>query len=345
MRLGLIVRGDARGLGIQTLEAYRHLRPARTLAVDMGELTPYPQRFDAFPDARVARYDGRGLVPAEAVDWLVEGSDVIFTAETPYDLSLYARARARGVRTVCQVNPEFYPYNAWPDTPRPDLIVAPSTWRLEEMHGVEHLPFPVARDRLPFRQRTEARNFLHVGGHPAAGDRAGSRLVAHAATQVQSRIRLVIRTLASFPALERVRGRLPRWVDYQLMTGEVADYWSLYDEADVLIAPRRYGGQSLPVNEALSSGMPVIALDRAPEREWGGVLTVPAHVQRSMRTQAGRLDLMATEASSLAGAVDRLASEPDLVAKLSAEADAYAATISWDVLLPRYLATFARVLG
>lgn len=336
MRIGLIARADNRGLGIQTWEAYRHLQPTKTLVVDMGDLTPYEQHFDWYPDARRSSWrDGR-LEPA-AMTWLLQGVDVVFTCETPYDFTLYDRARAYGVKTVCQVNPEFWLYDRHPDLQRPDRIVAPTTWRLSEMRDVIHLAHPVARDRLPFRLRSEARTFLHVAGHPAAADRAGTKLLMQALAYVRAPVKIIVKTQ------HRLRHEPPRLRLAARVEVHVADhpnYWEPYESADVLIAPRRYGGQSLPANEALSSGMPVIAIDREPERSWGGVVTVPGYRTRDLRAQCGTIECLGCDPQDLARMIDHLAEDPDAVQQLSRDADAHAETISWDTMLPRYMALF-----
>lgn len=342
MRIGLLARADNRGLGTQTWEAYRHLQPARTLVVDMGDLTPYEQRFDRYPDCPVAHYDGTNL-ESGAMEWLFAGSDVVFTCETPYDYKLYDRARERGVKTVCQVNPEFYRYQVEPRLPRPDLLVAPTTWMLNRMPGVVHLPHGVDRERLPYRQRTEAKTFLHVVGHHAMADRAGTELVYQAMCFVRAPIKLIVRTQG--PLHVSPFRPHPRGADIEVIKGDIENYWDLYDGADVLIAPRRYGGQSLPMNEALSCGMPVITLDREPERSWGGVLPVAAQVNRRLRTQAGPIDCYTAHYDPLVEAIERLAAEPDQVAALSARADEHARSISWEAVKPRYLELFAGLLN
>jgi glycosyltransferase involved in cell wall biosynthesis len=41
---------------------------------------------------------------------------------------------------------------------------------------------------------------------------------------------------------------------------------TLYEGFDALIMPRRYGGLCLPMNEALTSGLPVIMSDTSQQR-------------------------------------------------------------------------------
>ena len=344
MKLGMIVRAENRGLGLQTWEAYRHLQPDRTLVVDLSHHQPYQAHFDRYPDAWQIVRDDR-LTP-EMWREFVAGLDVVFTAETPYDYRLYDIARRAGVATVCQVNPEFFRHEREPDLPRPTLLVAPTTWRLDRMPGVEHLPFPVDRERCVYRPRPAADGpvtFLHVAGHRAIYDRNGTSSVLQAIQHVTVPCRLIIRSQSDIGGA-LARRRSPT-VDIQVHVEDVPDYWMLYDGADVLLLPRRYGGQSLPMNEALSCGLPVVATDVSPQNEWLPPATrVPARRRRRFQSQAGTLDLYDAHPGALGAAWSRLAGDRELVAKLSASADRYADSISWDTLRDRYCDTFARAI-
>lgn len=347
-RLGLIVRMDNRGLGTQTWELYRHLKPDKTLAIDMGPWSPYvvnhPERF---PGAHTAPYDGHGgHLPDDAVEWILTDVDVLLTAETPYDHRIYALARERGVRTVCQPNPEFWRPTLDPNLPLPDLCANPSRWREDAMPGV-HLPHPVDRERLPFRQRTEACRFLHIYGHAASNDRHGTELVLEALTYCRTKPDVTIRAQGQFapPARRMARivsrrtaGRL------HLVLGDLPDYWSLYEGFDVLLACRRYGGLSLPIQEAASAGLVIIATDREPERfVLPPECLIPVASTRLHRYPGGPLPIESADPKALAAKIDELVSNPGLVAKLSAASDAYADSISWDTLLPRWEALLERV--
>ena len=336
----MIVRAENRGLGLQTWEAYRHLHPARTLVVDLSHHQPYANHLDRYPDAwRVVRDDA--LTP-ELWREFVDGLDVVFTAETPYDYRLYDIAARAGVATVCQINPEFYRHETEPDLPRPTILIAPTTWRLDRMPGVRHLPFPVDRDRCAFARRPLAGDgpvtFLHVAGHRAIYDRNGTSTVMQAIQHLRVPSRLIVRSQSELGGSLQRRSDV---VDVQVVVDDVPDYWRLYDDADVLILPRRYGGQSLPMNEALSCGLPVIATDVAPQDEWLPPATrVPVRRTRRWKSQAGMLDLYDAHPVALARTWDRLAADPELVGKLSEAADRYAQRISWDALHGCYLELF-----
>lgn len=334
-RLGLIARADHRGLGVQTYELWRHLQPAKTMVVRMGRATPFREHTEQYPDALVADFDSRtGRLPDAAMDWLTTDVDVILTAETPYDHRLWDLARSRGVGTIMHANPEFYRHETDRALTRPDVILNPTTWRLDHMPGVHHFPHPVARDRFHVRHVTQATTFLHVVGHRGPSDRAGTMLVIEALRHIRQPIRVLIRSQAPLPPVS-IRGR-PGGAKVEVVVRDMPEYWGMYRDGDVLLAPRRFGGQSLPVNEAMASGMPVLALDRDPERTWPGVWTIPAAPTKHLRTHAGPIDWYDASPRELAGAIDHLATHPEIVADLSTAADAHAETISWDTMLPRW---------
>lgn len=336
LAIGLIARADNRGLGNQTWEFYRHMHPVKTLVIDMKNLTPYQQHFVRYPDARVAPWIGGRELPVTDLKWLVEGVDVIYTAETPYDYRLYEMARMRGVSTVLHINPEFYRYNADQTIPRPSKMIAPTTWLLERIGNIQVLPFPVARDRLPFKLRTKAEVFLHVAGHQASNDRAGTRMILEAIRYITEPITLLIRTQS--PIGWGISSSWPRHVKIELIQEDTENYWDLYSLGDVLLHPRRYGGLSLPLQEALSCGMPVIALDREPENQLlPPESLVPAEVRHRARMQIGMVDIYQTNPQLLAAIINRFASDPSLVERLSRDANVVAQSLSWDTLKPRYL--------
>lgn len=340
MRLGIVARADNRGLGVQTWEAVRHLDPAKVLVVDMGGLSPYEMHLERFPDATVLPFvDGVEDVLCE----FLEGLDVVWSAETPYWYELLTLAKARDVRTVICGNFEFLRW-VTEDLCRPDLFQAPSTWHADRWpDNTVQLPFPVARDRLPFTLREGTPTFIHVQGHPAMQDRAGTRLLYGALRYVRHPMTVVIRS-------QRGAGSARRWqvrsgVDVRIEHGDVENYWDIYAGADVAIQPRRYGGQSLPLNEASSLGMPVVVLDRDPERDLlPADALIAARPVRRLKVQSGEIQWWDASPRTLAAKLDELIEDEALVERLSKEADAYAESISWERLLPSYVGMFESLL-
>ncbi|MGH2652416.1 MAG: glycosyltransferase, partial [Actinomycetota bacterium] len=278
-------------------------------------------------DARaVADFDGRGLRNLREVRHVLRDCDVVLSAETFYDDRLLVNAP---YRTALVGNREFLDWVVRPEKPRPDLFIAPSTWRLDEWpQPTVFLPHPVDRERLPFQERHGTRTFLHVTG-PATDDRAGTRLVLDAARLCDARIVVKTQYPLKAPVLH------PRRV--RVVTTDVENYWNVYAGADVLLAPRRYGGQSLPVVEAQSLGMPVVGLDRLPERELlPAELRVPARVSAVLQTPGGSVNVWDAQPEDLAKVVTWLTEDDDAVRRLSQDSDRRASEVSWGILEPRW---------
>lgn len=330
---GLIARADNRGLGIQTWEFYRHMHPEKTLVVMMNGLTPYTEYLERYnsSEVQVATYNG-GNIAEGVIDWFIKGTDVFYTAETPYDYKIFAEAKRHKVRSILHFNYEFLKYLETPKLPEPSLFIAPSPWNLHNLpFYVPYVPVPVDRERLPFRLRKEAKTFLHIGGHPAMSDRNGTRLLLDAIPFIKSDIRIIIRSQKPRPISHAKN------VDIQVVNGDIENYWDLYNDADVLIQPRRYGGLSLPIQEAQSCGMPVISLDVLPQKSFlphEGL--VSGWLMRHIRAQCGMVEVYTCDPRNLAKKIDDFATSPDLVERLSHEADTYASTISWAHLRHRY---------
>lgn len=339
-RIGILgARGDSRGLAHQTAAFAKFLNPARVLGFDLtaDNQSPYPCTWDDYgscnPPCHFEVWRRSEITEEKLRGWL-KGLDVVLGAETFYHPDVVSWARTEGVTTVLQINPEFAPwYGPDPSPPeRPDVLVSPTMWHLERLHGVHYLPFPVDREKFPFRLRTTAETFVHVAGHRAMGDRAGSKLVMQDLPFTWERKRLVVMRTQSGFDFESSLFQYAR-----VEKGNIHDPLDLYQNADVLVQPRRYGGQSLVVNEALSCGVPVIALDRIPERSWDGVFTIPCHPRGQLRAQGGRFDFEECNRGQVADAIESFASGQVDITEWSQAADSHAERISWNKLLPVYM--------
>lgn len=314
-------------------EFHRNIEPDRTLLIDMGVLTRgfavHPERY---PDATTVAFDGVSLPEDQVRKWL-RGLDVVYSAETFYDWRMVEWARDEGVATVLHVMPEFYRHDD-AGLPRPDRFWAPTAWRLDLLPPETRLvPVPVALDRFTPRHVTKVERLIHVAGHRAAADRAGTTSVLRALRHITTPMTVVLITQdKTVPGVSTKRG-----VVLERRAKSMCEYWELYDHGDALVAPRRYGGLSLPFNEAAAAGLPMILPDSPPHREtWPGmhVRTQPAG---DIATSAGRIVLHATDAHALAAAMTTLVTQPSDAADLSAASIAWAKTHSWDALRGLYL--------
>jgi glycosyltransferase involved in cell wall biosynthesis len=339
VKVGLIARGEDRGLGIQTWEFYRHVKPDKVLLIDMGALAGgFALHDERYPTAERAVFE-RGELPEEQVRAWLEGLDVVYTAETFYDWRLVAWAAEQGVATVCHINPEFYRHGK-DDLPVPSAWWAPTPWRLVYLPETTRVVrYPVALER--FHVKPDVHDgpcrWLHVMGRRAAGDRNGTLALMVALRRLGRPARIAIASQERRLATIRSRSR---HVTVENRPGGIRHYWDLYDGADMLVMPRRYGGLCLPVQEAMAAGLGVVMPDIEPNDCWPTV-RVPARPAGTLQVSAGELRLYDTAPGELARTMDRFA-DPEERLKAQQQARQWAEWHSWEQLLPLYRTELAR---
>jgi glycosyltransferase involved in cell wall biosynthesis len=344
MRIGLIARADNSGLGMQTWEFYNHMKPAKTLVVDMSGHNGnrvYPERY---PDALWSN----GIPTIGAIDEFLEDLDVVFVAEAPYNYYLYEAARNKGVKTAVQYNYEFFDWFMYPHFPMPDMLIAPSQWHYSEVdewakaRNIKHvyLHCPINRVKLPFQRRDSYKTFLHVAGRAAAHDRNGTMTVIESAKYLETDAQILIHfqgqqgvghqvthTLDDYEAVIRQHNTKGNII---VRHEEIDNYQDIYKGADALVLPRRYGGNCLPMNEALSTGMPVIMPAISPntdflDRSW----LVPA-LKVGEFTPRTVIDIYEVHAEALAKKIDEFRRmDSDQALAHNSIADTLADQIDW----------------
>lgn len=288
MRLGLVARADNSGLGIQTWEFYRHMKPYRTMVVDISKLNGNKQYYE-----RYSTHDTlfvKGIPTPNDIDHFLSELDVVFIAESAYNPLLYIRARELGIKTANQYNYEFFDWFS-PNHTKPDMFIAPSMWHYADVNGLvnhtnqhtgsnishTYLHCPVNRDVLPQRIIKQARTFLHVAGRAAAHDRNGTITVIKAAKYLKTKAQILIHFQGEQGLAHQATSTLGDYMqllaeqhvdNVTIEQNEYDNYQDIYKHGDVLVLPRRYGGNCLPMNEALSVGMPVIMTDISPNNSF-----------------------------------------------------------------------------
>lgn len=340
MKFGLIARADDRGLGIQTLEVARHLRPERVLVVSMPPDQQRHVREDV--DRYIALDVPVTVVPPSSLgdrslmgSWL-RGLDVVYSAETFYDWAFCDIARECGVRTVLHANPEFWPFERHPELPRPDVVWLPTTW-LRGKLSVETrvVPMPCPIDRWPEPVRNDdpgTLRVLHINGHDAMADRNGTRILLRALRRVTQPMHVSVTTQTK----RLPHPRVPSHVSYEAVLGNVANYWDLYRGFDVLVLPRRYGGLCLPAIEAQGAGLAVVMSDAEPNRRsWHQAIVVPGEeATTALPTTLGPIWPFDTNPRSLATTLDKLALAPTWRRRVQEASRSWAEQHSWEQLAP-----------
>lgn len=340
MRTGLIARADSRGLGVQCKSFYDNLHPDATLVVDCPSANPLPLRRDWYLDATWIK----GLPTADSLrKWLAEtGVDVVYTAETGYGQALWDEAERAGVKTVLHLNREFLDIRD-----RPSLWAAPSMWHYDEIPDPKQLlAVPIDLDKFPPRPpSSKASRFLHVIGRPAIHDRNGTADLLDALRFVESPIALTITCQDPHyvPGLLASR-RLPRHIDLHVKSGDLPHWSDLYVDQDVLVLPRRFGGLSLPVHEALGAGMPTIMTAVSPN-EWLPADWLVAAERRGEFMAKRRVELFSADPRALAARIDQFASDPAFYVASADTAGQMAKELSWANQRPVYEKVFVDLCG
>lgn len=328
MNLGLIVRRDWTGLGVQTKDYYDHLKPKKTLVIDLSPYNGNPQNLDWYPNEPVVL----GFPTKKQIQRFLSGLDVVLTAETPYNYELYSIAKTMGVRVANVINWEFFDHLVYPHYPLPDILIMPSTWHLEkaqqfaEEHNIKcvHIHHPVDRNKIKFRKRTTSKMF-HIAGKPATQDRNGTwdfmRAVPDGRVATQS---------------EDLAKQIRMRYRHSNVFTNIQDQNQLYSLGDVLVFPRKYGGNCLPLNEALSAGCPVIMPDVSPNnyllpKEW----LVPAKIVGSF-TPREKIDIYQIDEQALQKKINWFKTEANIEEE-SEKASKIADSISWETLKSKYL--------
>lgn len=331
MRTGLIARADNGGLGMQTYDFYTHMHPDKVLIVDISHLTGYPNHFDRYPRAQIAT--GFEISSAD-IDAFLEGLDLVFTVECPYNHYLYQKARELGVKTVCQYNFEWLAHHQEPQLPLPDVFLAPSQWRREDMHWpTQYLHVPINRAKFPYKKRTKAQKFLHIAGHRTMSDRNGTDILLDALPLIQNHeIEIIIRTQDDIRPIGDHR--------LKVIKDDVKDHADLYD-GDVLILPRRYGGLSLQLNEAMSCGMvPIMTAIPPQDSLLNEKLLMPYSNVDNVMIKTNIVSY-GVSPQTLAAKIDELAQTD--ISELSEKSDAYAKERDWKVMAPKYRKLFKKL--
>jgi len=317
----------------------------------------YPERYTDVPAGAVTLITG--FPQAKDIDEFLEGLDVVFIAESAYNPYFYTRARELGVKTAVQYNYEFFDWFNLA-IPRPDMFIAPSRWHYNDVQrfcdefNIEHvyLHCPVNRKLLQFREMNTANTFLHIAGRAAAHDRNGTKIVIRASRFLKTDAKIKIHfqgaqglphqvtsTFDDYIKLAHEQGNTDKLTIFKT---EYPDYQDIYSEGDVLLLPRRYGGNCLPLNEALSIGMPAIMTNISPNneflpREW----LVSAHKigEFTPRTLVNIYDV---SAEKLAAKIDEFYSTMDM-AMHNEIANVLANTISWETMKPKYTQELERL--
>lgn len=324
MKIGLIARADNSGLGTLSWEFFNHLKPTKTLVVDPGRYRLFRSRFPG------ARLSPKGTMSTRDMEWLLEGIDILLTIETPYQWALYKMAKRAGVKIVLipmyECMPSIVPYE-------PDLYICPSELDYKFIGDKPKilLPCPINMGVIPYRHRKSAKTFVFHNGHGGGAGRNGAKELFEAIKLAKSDAKFIIYSQMPLPQVSSD--------NVEVVVGNFENYYDMWDEGDVYVWPHKFDGLSLPVQEAIAAGMPVLCTEFFPFTEW-----LPKHWMFPPKsTTRGRvfhvdIDIHEVDPKVLAAHIDSWYGQD--ITDESRKAREIAEKRSWKKLKPEYLKVF-----
>jgi hypothetical protein len=272
MSLGIVVRSDDTGLGNQTRELVKMLNPSKILIIDSSRFhrghTQHHEWYKGYKGISVTV--SRGFPDNRLLLNFFSGINCVISCETFYSDVFVTLARKKRVKTILQYNFEFLGYMSGINPILPDVLLAPTTWRIDEVQErfgskclVTHLPPPT--DETLFnnnmnKNKLRTNRLLHVGGKAAVYDRNGTNSVIDMLAYSEGDYELVIKSQSDLK-IDCTDKRLT------LSVGNEKNFQDIYAGYDAVVLPRRYAGLCLPMNEALLSGLPVFMTDISPNNQ------------------------------------------------------------------------------
>lgn len=258
--------------------------------------------------------------------------------ETPFSWEFANRCRERGVKTA------IIPMYEW-FLQRPphkfDLFINPSLLDQQYFPQGVHIPIPV-EPHLSWSLRERAGHFLHNAGHIGSRNHKGTLELLQAMKFVKSNISLTMRC-QNAAGLKRLIDSAGVADDPRIYyTDKEIDRDQLFNtDFDVYIAPEKYNGLSLPLQEAFASGMMVMTTNRFPHNQWlPEEPLIPVSGVHRAQTMRGHLEFEESIVSpeAIAAKIDFWAGK-DITSFSRAGAN-YGEENSWEALKPRYLEAF-----
>jgi hypothetical protein len=324
MRVGCICYACEQGLGY--LMKWFHEAGVITDVV----VYRHPRRptMDWHPGAPVI---GKPFLAHQEVKDLIDRIDALLCFETPIDWDLLPYCKERGVKTV------LIPMYEW-HLERPphqfDRYINPSLLDQRYFPQGTFIPIPA---KVEWRQRTKALTYLHNAGHVGSRNHKGTVEVLKAMRHVKTPLSLTVRC-QDVGLIPRLKSEARFTEDSRVSFEGPVPYDRLFAEHDVYVAPEKYNGLSLPLQEAFASGMLVMTTDRFPANTWLPLgPMIPVQRYDRVRVQPSNLEIeeAVVDPVRIADTMDAWYGQD--ISALSAKGKEWAEENSWEKLKPRYL--------
>lgn len=316
MKIGLIGKDNHKGLGVLTEEYMRHLNIHRLMCVRSDRRQFDQALYVDDPDRHIEKF--------------VEGLDLLIILELYYPLA-FKLCRKKSIATILKVNFEFLPSGVGYS---PTLFHCSSSLNFDKVREKNKvlIPDPVNTDLIKFKQRKKPKVFLHNAGTLGLMGANCTKEVIEAFQYVKSNSKLIVNSQ------KKLNVDIPKNVEFRHKTAP--NYWELWGEGDVFLMPQKFRATSLPIQEAMANGMPVMTTDRQPFNEFCQFLVEPSGHKQVQDYCV--IDLYSVDPKEIAKKVDEVA-KMDITLH-SRQAREYAESISWKTLKPEYEKMFKKAV-
>lgn len=331
MRIGTVCYAISRGLGHLARDFHQHGIITDVCVMKHSSIPTQESWYPNAPQTSVHGVDRKLLYDFAA------GLDAMLFFETPFDWSLLDYCREKGVKTALIAMYECTPRNI---PHQPDLWICPSLLDVEYFKKYNHvyLPLPV---EMPWKQRTIVQTYVHNGGYLGLRGkdgycREGTEILIKAMQHVRTPLNLIIRVQENVGGeYQKMMAKDPR-ITY---IPENVPFEELHRDGEVYVAPQKWNGCSLPLQEAFASGYLMMTTHRFPMTTWmpnEPMIPVDTYIKDSC---IGGSYMTFQEAvvspQSVAATMDQWYGRD--VSTFSLQGRVWALENSWERLKPRYM--------
>ncbi len=330
MKVGTLCFATERGLGYLAKSFYDNGIITDVAVLNHGKI---PTQLQWYPGSL---YITRRPLPNPQMKKLIEDADVMLFFETPFDWELIKYAKQVGTKTAlmtmyeCSPTPKNMPH-------KPDLFICPSVLDADIFHKENHVFIPVPVE-VPWTQRTKALRFVHNSGYIGLNGRNGTLELLQAMQYVESPIELTVRCQEP-RGLTKLQQQVPKVLNDKRVKFEGhVPYEDLYKHFDVSVAPEKFNGLSLPLQEAHAQGLLVMTTNRYPHNTWlptEPLIPVKEYITAKVAGRFMSFSQAVLEPKLIAQTIDqwygRNITEQSTIGKYWAEG------MSWASLKPKYI--------
>ena len=301
LRIGMVAYSTHQGLGYLAKSFYDAGVIDDVLVVPHRAYPNHPEWYGEYATIVNPR-----SIRGTEVDRVLSSVDTMLFFETPFDWSFPERCHSHGVKTVCIPMYEWFPKNRLSTF---SGYLCPSRLDVDYFCEYRHTPFVPPVDPASWSLRTRAVKFLHNSGHIGHRNHKGTEELLQSLQYLETDLVVTVRSQSS-KTFNNFLQKMPwlkdnRHLDLQL--GEVP-YKEMFSGHDVYVAPEKFNGLSLPLQESYSSGLLVMASDRYPTNTWlptEPLIPVKSYYKAAIADQYISFDEAQIDPKSIASKMDQ----------------------------------------